>query len=357
MERHDSAPRPVRGAGMPLLSITVDGGIHTGAASVMQADGITVLGSAGDSDLRLFDKGIAPHHAAIGVNGNNHVLRAMEGECRVNTRTLQAGDSAPIVAGDRIVLADTGVSLGVVDRETEVGEVVEPASKRRPFGFNTLVLSMLAFTLVAAAGARLSSIDMSPVEASIGVNNAIEALGLKGLAVSTEGAVVRVRGVLSNEEHATLDTALLGLPGEVVNLTQPEGLLLEQVSSVFRTNGYHAELEHSGGGVVTVSNLDATNPLIQQVVARVKSDVPMLSSLVLLPVKGTDRPSNALAAYPSDPAKRLTTIIDGDTAYVATTDGGRYFVGSVLPGGLVLRQITADGIQVDNKGEIHWLSL
>ena len=55
-------------------------------------------------------------------------------------------------------------------------------------------------------------------------------------------------------------------------------------------------------------------------------------------------------------AKRHS-IVDGDTAYVAAADGGRYFVGSILPGGFVLRRINEDGIQVDDNGEIRWLGL
>ena len=109
------------------------------------------------------------------------------------------------------------------------------------------------------------------------------------------------------------------------------------------------------GGVVQVENLDAPNPNVQAVARRVKTDVP---AVVKLEFSDVDRepPADSLA-YPTDPQKRLTTIVDGDIAYVATEDGGRYFVGGILPGGFVLKRISEDGIQVDDNGEIRWLKL
>ena len=221
-----------------------------------------------------------------------------------------------------------------------------------------ITAAALIVTGATLSAQQLRSADALEPDALPSVNAVLEVLELAAdVSVSSEAGFITIRGVLPEASAIDLENEIRTLPFDVVNHTQSVNRLLEQVGSVFRTNGYHAELNYVGGGAVQVTNLDAENPRIQQVAAYARDDVAALTALTFATPGESGRRGKRLAVYSADPNKRLTTIIDGDTAYVATTDGGRYFVGSVLPGGLVLRDISADGIQVDDNGEIHWLAL
>lgn len=338
--------------------VEIHGGIHDGAASVMRRDRIAVVGSADDCDLFLADSGIAGHHLAIGSNGNGFVARPMDGHCTINGKVLRAGQSVPIEYGDRIELGEADVCLAMTDIR-KPAEFVELCNTGR----SRSKLRLYACSVLLALGSVVASQQLLPTGAAAtdlfeDVEQIVESLKIsKEVVLSRKDDIVMIRGVLPDTQFAAFEAALLPLSRDIVNRTQSVSLLLEQVRSVFRTNGYHAELEYVNDGAVRVTNLDGDNPKIQQIAGRARDDVPVLVSLTFLPISDSAGSDRQFAIYSTDPSKRLTTIIDGDTAYVATTDGGRYFVGSVLPGGLVLREISAEGIQVDDNGQIHWLSL
>ena len=175
------------------------------------------------------------------------------------------------------------------------------------------------------------------------------------IVVEQQGKNTVITGVLADGLHQKLNTLIENQP-HTLNQTLSGSTLVAQVASVFRTNGYTAQLEYQSGGTVLVKNLDPDNPNVQKVTTYVQRDVPSLVAINFAPFeKAPDE--KPVITYPLDPNKRLTTIVDGETAYVATTDGARYFEGSVLPNGQKIRQITDQGIQVDHHGELVWLQL
>ncbi|MGI9232111.1 MAG: FHA domain-containing protein [Woeseiaceae bacterium] len=345
-------------------SIGIRGGIHESAESPLGDQQIILIGSAGDCDIQLADAGVAAHHIAIGTRDTQFVVRPMDGGCSVNGKTVRAGRSAAIKRGDRIALDDTEVWLTTTethsDADARVGDdTLQPerqASRRWRWTYPVGV-AIIAIT-TTFGGQQLLSKDALVPDDAVNVSGVLQDLGIDAdVTLSNDAGTVMLQGVLPDEMFAELDRALGFANREVVNRTQSVSQLLEQVRSVFRTNGYHAALEYVGNAQVQVTNLDPENPKIQRVAAYARDDVSILAALTFAPFSDANRSNKRLAVFSTNPEKRLTTIVDGDTAYVATTDGGRYFVGSVLPGGLVLRDISVDGIQVDDNGQIHWLTL
>lgn len=352
------------------MQITVQGGVHDGAHGILGTQQITVIGSASDCDLQLCDSGVAAHHLAIGRSDEQFVVRPMDGQCTVHGRRVPAGASAPVSCGDRIALHGTDVSLVTaehyahepsVDNNAAIDECAageKRSDERPPGGWKLYSCAALVAIVIAFGSQQLLAKKLPPPDAITRVTTVLQTLDIAdAVAISEEAGVLTLSGMLPDDATVALQSALKTLPNKVVNRTQSVSRLLEQVRSVFRTNGYHAELTYVADGAVRVTNLDGENPKIRQVAAHARSDVSVLRGLTFAPVVDANRSGKRLAVYSTDPDKRLTTIVDGNTAYVATTDGGRYFVGSVLPGGLVLRDISADGIQVDDNGEIHWLAL
>lgn len=346
------------------LQVDIHGGIHDGANSSIENKQISIIGSAADCDIRLTDLAIAAHHIAIGLSGERFVVRPMDGGCAVNGKRVRTGQSESISSGDRIDLDGTDVWIAIAKLQCPAEDNGESALKTastqpRLTSRPTLYVGVALLAIsVAFGGQMLLSKDAPAMDAAIGIADVLQSLEIENdVDVTKEAGRVTIRGVLPDEKSSALEVSLQALPRNIINRTQSVGRLLEQVRSVFRTNGYHAELTYVGDGSVEVTNLDGENTKIQQVAVRARDDIAILTALTFAPVNNTDRSGRGLAIYSTDPNKRLTTIIDGDTAYVATTDGGRYFVGSVLPGGLVLRDISAEGIQVDDNGEIHWLAL
>ena len=51
-----------------------------------------------------------------------------------------------------------------------------------------------------------------------------------------------------------------------------------------------------------------------------------------------------------DPGKRVAAIVPGDSPYVATADGTRYFIGALLPTGHRIEAIEAHRVVLSRDG-------
>jgi type III secretion protein D len=68
-------------------------------------------------------------------------------------------------------------------------------------------------------------------------------------------------------------------------------------------------------------------------------------------VRNTATPApKPLPPVPADPGKRIASLVPGDTAYLVTADGARYFVGSMLPSGHRITAIGAQSVTLEHDG-------
>ena len=299
------------GAGNSETVVRIHGGVHDGATSVLREGHIAIVGSADDSDVWLSDEGVASHHLALGMSGDELVVRPMDGRCRINATVLRAEQSTAFAPGDRITIGDSGVWLSATRTDRPQVRIAAPKRRRKVSGGRAAVAVALVAALVGSYQAVLPD-DVGP-DPAVGVQDVLMSLQIADdVEVVTESGFLTLRGVLANQKFAALEAALSQASVPVVNRTLSVSLLLEQVRNVFRTNGYRAEMEYAGDGTVRITNLDGDNSTIREIAGRARDDVPALTDLTFSPFAGPDNDAQ-YAAFSLDPAKRLTTIVDGDT--------------------------------------------
>jgi type III secretion protein D len=145
---------------------------------------------------------------------------------------------------------------------------------------------------------------------------------------------------------------------------------------LFRVNGLAVETRYDAGGVVVVSGFREAGPEVAKISAHALRDVRGLASIRLeVPADPRDRRRLVLAAAepnerraPAAPAsygridpnteamgrggKRITVVVQAERPYVVTADGRRYFVGSVLPHGYRLAEISGSSVRLERDGEV-----
>ena len=80
----------------------------------------------------------------------------------------------------------------------------------------------------------------------------------------------------------------------------------------------------------------------------------MLRSLSFASV-GKESPPERPTAYRHAAGHRFTVHLTGQTAYLASADGSRYFTGSLLPDGHTVRRITERAVLMDREGQLTWM--
>lgn len=343
-------------------------GLHQGALVELREAELLVLGSGDDCDIQLFDADVAARHLALLTRDGTVAVRALDAGIAINDKPAPSGIQQRLKAGDSVRLGEGGVQLilarSVAEHAADSSGKAETESVESGetsgfplrqiivlfvvlLGGLVLVLALLGGYAQQATRAEVDPRALQAVLLELGIEDDI----------SIEEAANRItlRGTLVREQLVALSSALaahnLSAQLKITSADQ----LLEQVRDVFRTNGYAARLRYLGAGKVRVENLDGVNKKVKKIAEYVEQDVVDLRELSFAPFEQADSAVNEPQLYVPPPGKRLTTIIDGDTAYVATEDGARYFAGSVLPGGYHIRKISSKGVQADKNGAIIWL--
>lgn len=346
-------------------SILVTRGLHVGAYLSLPEQALQVIGTASDCDICLADEHLAVRHCAISLNDKMLSVRSLEGAVAVDGKTANGSINLCENSAPSISLGESGVDIKIVAQSELENErraldeplaepIVGPLTRARVLSIAAAGVLLMTFAVFATTRQDNSSltapadlveqtksiIGAMDIDASIDVTRRDGSLLLSGIA--RQGDIAR----LQDNIRASNIPAL-------VRLVTPEQLL-EQVAGVFRTNGYNAELTYGGDGSVFVKNLDPGEPDVSSVASFVRTDVPLLKNLGFSP-NGTGD-NNGTTIYLAGPGKRLTTVVDGDVAYIATEDGARYFEGSLLPDGQRVHRITDSGIEIETKQGVSLLS-
>jgi hypothetical protein len=307
-------PNTHRRTSMASNQFRVLSGMHQEAVFTLADGDLLVIGSDEACDICLVDADVAPRHATLIAQGDAVSVRRLDGAVLVDGTTIAAA-LAPLRAGAEITLGESGVKL-------QLAVPADVAARASP-----------------TPDAKASRSTRQRSRAIIGAALAVMALGFV------------LNSVIDGRSSSGVASAAASKPKATAPISKAE--LLDQVREIFRTHGYQVELNAISDRAIRIENLDGGHERVRQVVARVRSDVPQLTTLTFAE-PGTAQPPENLPTYESATGDRLSARVDGETAYLAAGTGARYFAGSVLPAGHTVRRITARGVQVERDGEISW---
>ncbi len=122
---------------------------------------------------------------------------------------------------------------------------------------------------------------------------------------------------------------------------------------MFRVQGITARAEGDAAGRVTVHTQEGDAARLERAAATARRDVAGLVNLTLQNKPPAPPPENVPVV--DDPGKRIASIVPGESPYVVTADGTRYFVGALLPTGHRIEAIEAHAVQLVKDGQRHEL--
>lgn len=195
------------------LALHIASGMHQGGSAHIQENVAYRIGADVDGDIVMRDEGIAACHVILEVSAGRARLRAMADAVRMDgTRPLPPGHVAACRLPCRFSLGNVDLCLA---RETPPGLTGkgQPWGRRLRAGAWPLALASLtvlagwlllpgtggardvqADTLAAAVPDRPAAPSARDLREALQAQ--LRAAGLQGIAVSVEGSLVRVQGVL-----------------------------------------------------------------------------------------------------------------------------------------------------------------
>jgi type III secretion protein D len=121
-----------------------------------------------------------------------------------------------------------------------------------------------------------------------------------------------------------------------------------EVTEVFRVNGVAAQVDSAGGGRFVAAAAEPDGPRLARAEEVVRRDVRGLQALTVRSTVAAPPPP--APPVPDDPGKRIASIVPGDTAYIVTADGSRYFLGATLPSGHRITDVAAQRLTLERDG-------
>jgi pSer/pThr/pTyr-binding forkhead associated (FHA) protein len=355
-------------------------GAHADASFLLAGGDLLVIGSDASCDICLTDTGISLRHATLTVHGKNASIRALEGAVKVDDEAIAANQRVPLATGAEIELGDSGVRIKLggdsilrtvlPERNSRAAEepVASVAEKKPGRSKKPLLMALILALPLAVAGITtylLSKPEQAAANAAAQnasvpeVVTARELMKQAGLDTQVELSEtsygIVASGIVNRDSGDKLRAALASLHAYVIDSTIGEVEFLDQVRDVFRTHGYDASVSYLGDGRVRVENLDENASRVASAATQVRADISQLRELVFAAPADSAPPLRALS-YEGRSGERLSLQINGDTSYLASSSGSRYFPGSNLPTGHTVLRIVGDKVQLERDGQISWVT-
>lgn len=158
--------------------------------------------------------------------------------------------------------------------------------------------------------------------------------------------------VKSRQDSLNLAQVIANQTEAVTNHVHVDAEIKNQIENVLRVNGVNGLVESLGEGVFVANTQLPLGARLDGLQGMIESDVPSIASFSVknqLPEQPFVEPVNEPVQL--DAGKRVVLVNSDKPAYVVTEDQSRYFIGSILPGGYRISEITNGRVFLEKQGK------
>jgi type III secretion protein D len=349
-------------------------GTQRGASTAVRSGVPLSLSGAWNSDIVLRSAGLADSGVELLLDGDAVDVLARQGQVQVAGASVPVGSRVRVPLYTPIVIGDTTVALGELGASrwaplfagssgeaatTDTAAAPEVNAARRPWprwllhgggALAAVSLSVLALAMV------IKPAPPSPGELALRAQAVLRSAGFNAVAVKPgDGGELVVNGYLETLAQRSRAEQLLAAEGIGARFAVwVDEQVAGAVREVYRLNGVAAEIEAAGPGVVRVKTRLADAAALQRVQDTARRDVAGLTQLV----SANQAPAREPSPVPrmDDAGKRVSSIVGGDSPYVVTLDGTRYFAGALLPTGHHIVSIGDREVRLEREGQASTLA-
>jgi len=327
-------------------------GPQSGACLRLKSETKYTIGNDPDNDVVLRDVGETFNLLLDTTNGEKY-LELKSGVVTTGKHRLRSGKRFPIHSLEDINVGDisfqiSGSDLNSVGNSVAASDVSSQDSR--------LKSGLMLFTvgIILAAGSALAIVSQQPppefTEANLpSIESVLTSNDFENVDVHEDDAgQLHISGVLA-DRNATqnLQKLLANRPETIITSTQTVEQVNETVRELYRINNVTAGVEQATDGKLKVTTNVSDTSLLSRIEQDISAQIPGVGE-----IQRDNKPPKPIEKQKPviDLNKQVLMIVAGQTSYVLTRDGARYFEGSVLPDGHRIMQIHKDKL-VLKKGE------
>ncbi|MEO7244755.1 MAG: hypothetical protein ABIX12_06375 [Rubrivivax sp.] len=323
------------------------------------------------ADIVLREHVVAPVAVRVTPGLTHALVEVLHGEVRVGEQVLAAGAQAPWPCRVPMQLGRSRIAFGLacedawapaananIDGDTvrdgSAGPLPRNPAHRRPELWLAGLGAGLLLLCAAAFGVTQHTAQAETPPPAVEAEVLVQQLGASEFAalqsrVLLDGRVELTGRLATLAQRARLDTWLTTHRARASIEVAVDEAIGRELTEVFRVNGIAVQVHPTGGGRFVAEAAEPDAARLARAEDVVHRDVRGLQALTL---RNTAPPSAPPAPLlPDDPGKRIATIVPGETAYVVTADGSRYFIGATLPSGHRITDVAAHQLALERDGQ------
>jgi type III secretion protein D len=321
------------------------------------------------ADIVLREERSPPAAVRITPELAHALIEVLHGEIVLGGQVLAAGAQSPWPRHMPLAIGSARVAFGLACEDTwpiadgadettgATAPEAVPAPRKLPLhqrpeawlggvGAVVLLLCAVAFGMlhlgaqekpapVADAGSIAQQLKTSPFAALEATAHPDGRLELSGRLGTLAQRAELDRWLAQRQARASIDV-------------QIDEALAREVTEVLRVNGVTAQVHATAPGQLVAEASERDAARLARAEEAVRRDVHGFASLAL---RNTAQPLPPPAPpVVDDPGKRIASIVPGETAYVVTADGSRYFVGAMLPSGHRITGVAPQSLTLERDG-------
>jgi len=349
-------------SGQDTHTLVVQKGRQAGARADIYPDAVVTIGTGLDNDVVLYSHGASPCQLTVTGTADTIEIVVVEGVVLKDGEPLAIGVIHEVAESEEFAMADSVFSfefaLPDVDDEESVQPVdskkgqnsqqSEEASITRPLTYLYIVGGLILLTSVVTTGLVRAFQNEDNRKQSL--QSELAAAGYENLYfVPAQGSLpARISGAVFSVDDRAKILALAAETNTNVQLDlQVNDELASAVTDIYRVNGISADVNVTGIGEVEVWTSTRNVDSLINIESSVKTDIPDVLSLTTsnsLPAEKVVEPTPVAEV---DPEKQVTLVVAGADGYIMTRDKSRYFIGSMLPSGHIIKKISDGKVFVE----------
>ncbi len=323
------------------------------------------------ADIVLREPTAKPVRVRVTADLPNAMLEVLQGQVQLGERTLTTGEQTLWGAQTPLRVGSTLVAFGLAcvddwspgkEAHAAAAPAADAAARAAPAATplrrraEVWLASMGAAVLLVCAGAlwiahAAARPQPAPMVDTAALATALRASEFAALTAArgTDGGLL-LRGRLATQaQRQRLDDWLAARRQSASIDVLVDEAVVHDVTEVFRVNGVAVKAQAAGPGRIVAEAAEPDRDRLARAEEVVRRDVRGVESLN---VRNTVAPRPKPAPpVPDDPGKRIASLVPGETAYLVTADGARYFIGAMLPSGHRITQIARASVTLERDGQ------
>jgi type III secretion protein D len=355
-----------------LGEIVLISGEQSGARARLKNNASMSISGNLDTDIVIRDQLITDELIKLSTKGNEVFLQCMVGSVELDgkvinqSKNIKLKENAKVKIGNTIFVHQKQLNIPIqeilkqkenesVSTNTQTNHVkTKNVYKNYSIAVSVFMFIALVFitpAIIKSYASKSGQVELTEEQSTM---NLLKSNGFEGLKVTRNSydQLVISGFVFSNKERAQIEKIIdeNGIPA--VHDLKVGDQLAKEVRELYRINGadIEAAVVNSGSVIITAEETKADDILrIKEIALK---EITGLKSLEVEYVNSApgDLSIGAEMSYNNED-KRITMVVDGDPAYILTSDQAKYYVGALLPTGYKILAISDQKVVVEKQGK------